>query len=217
MRDKQCHLARLPGDRLRYGVVQPAAASLVLVRCDHDQVGRVAPQKRQHRLHRIRVVGDHFSDINAERRHCRTRTILREEPPPGERFPDAREIGPLCRHAWGDVHHGQLRLGDERRFEGMCKGHFTRCREIRRVQDAVNDRYTVILECTHSWATYALASLDATINDDPHLLLTGRTASGCSRDSWISSVSWRIMRHSPSRSAYVTVSTPISTSSICPR
>ena len=33
----------------------------------------------------------------------------------------------------------------------MRKGHFTRGREIRRVQDAVNDRYTVNLGCTHSF------------------------------------------------------------------
>jgi hypothetical protein len=37
-------------------------------------------------------------------------------------------------------------------------------------------------------------------------LLTGRTASGCSRVSRISSVSCRITRHSPSRSAYSTFS-----------
>jgi hypothetical protein len=61
----------------------------------------------------------------------------------------------------------QLRLGDERRFEGMRKRNFTRRREIRRVQDAGNDRYAVLLGCPHN----------------PHLLLTGRTASGCSRVS----------------------------------
>src|SRR5215510_5218019 len=151
MRDEQRHLAGLSGYRLRYGPPQPVAASLVLVRREHDQVCPVWLEKRQHRLDRIIVVGDDFPDVNAKRRHRRARTIRREESPPGERFPYAREICPLCSHARGDVHHGQLRLGDERCFEGMRKRHFTRCREIRRVQDAVNDRYAVLLGCTHSF------------------------------------------------------------------
>src|SRR6516162_781345 len=52
---------------------------------------------------------------------------------------------------------------------------------------------------------------------DRHLLLTGRTATGFSRVSWIFSVSWRIRRDSPSQSAYSTFSRRISTSSLCPR
>ena len=49
---------------------------------------------------------------------------------------------------------------------------------------------------------------------DRHLLLTGRTAMGFCRVSWIFSVSWRIIRHSPSRSAYCAFSRPISISSL---
>jgi hypothetical protein len=51
----------------------------------------------------------------------------------------------------------------------------------------------------------------------PHHLLTGRTTTGFSRLSWISSVSWRITRRSPSRSVYSTLSKLISTSNIWPR
>jgi hypothetical protein len=69
MRDEQCHLAGLSGDRFRDGVLQPAAASLVLVRREHDQVYRVSIDKRQHRLHWLIVVSDHFADIDTERRH----------------------------------------------------------------------------------------------------------------------------------------------------
>ena len=50
-----------------------------------------------------------------------------------------------------------------------------------------------------------------------HLLLTGRTARAFSRVSSTSSVSWRITRRSPSRSAYSTLSRLISTSSSWPR
>jgi hypothetical protein len=48
-------------------------------------------------------------------------------------------------------------------------------------------------------------------------LLVVRTASGFSRVSSTSSVSWRITRRSPSRNAYSTFSRPISTSSSWPR
>ena len=50
-----------------------------------------------------------------------------------------------------------------------------------------------------------------------YLLLTGRTARGFSRVSSSSCLSWRITRRSPSRSAYSTLSRPISTSSSWPR
>src|SRR5262249_9223640 len=49
------------------------------------------------------------------------------------------------------------------------------------------------------------------------LLLTGRTTTGFSRLSRSFSVSWRITRDSPARSAYSTFSGPISTSSVWPR
>jgi hypothetical protein len=65
----------------------------------------------------------------------------------------------------------------------------------------------------HAFGILTAAMMDGAL----YLLLTDRTASGCSGVSWMSSVSWRITRPSPSRSAYATVSRPISTSSICPR
>src|SRR5262249_3022815 len=52
---------------------------------------------------------------------------------------------------------------------------------------------------------------------DPHFLLTVRTASGFSRVSSTSSVSWRITRRSPSRSVYSTLPRLISTSTSLPR
>ena len=52
------------------------------------------------------------------------------------------------------------------------------------------------------------------LDPSSQLLLTGRTACGCSRVSWISSVSCRITRNLPSRSVYSTFLRPISTSSI---
>src|SRR5262249_55972127 len=55
-----------------------------------------------------------------------------------------------------------------------------------------------------------------TMDGAPHPLLTGRTASGCSGVSWISSVSWRITRHSPSPNADATLSQPISTPPLFP-
>jgi hypothetical protein len=50
-----------------------------------------------------------------------------------------------------------------------------------------------------------------------HPLLTVRTATEFSRDSSTSSVSWRMIRRSPSRNAYSTFSRPISISSNWPR
>jgi hypothetical protein len=62
-----------------------------------------------------------------------------------------------------------------------------------------------------SWRGFGGADRSSA-DGNPHSLLTGRTACGCSRVSLTSSVSWRIIRHSPSRSVYCTSSRPISTS-----
>ena len=69
---------RMAGRLVVLRSVATSGCALVLVRGEHDQGRRVAPQKRQPRLRRIMVVSDDCVDINAECRHCRTRIILRE-------------------------------------------------------------------------------------------------------------------------------------------
>ena len=129
----------------RDGPPQPVAASLVLVRRQHDQVCRVA-QKRQHRLDRIIGVGDELP-----RRRCPAPAPPNADCPAGG-VPTGASVSRTpgksvhsCRHARGDgASRSVTALAMSAALRACANATSLATEKSGRVQDAANDRYAVL-------------------------------------------------------------------------
>jgi hypothetical protein len=108
------------------------------VGCQDHEIGGVFLEIPETRGDGIPVLGQHLSNLDAERRDRAAGALRGQHVPALEHLPNPRKILPLTIPSLRDVQNVELSPGDQRHFECVGKSDLATLREVGGVKDAAD-------------------------------------------------------------------------------